>query len=101
MDKMEQKIKLELLQELIEEMGGSAVESKVGKKDKEPVAHVTEVEEKIVPLDKVKDLIKEKLSGEGESAPETPEVIEESGEEDSEESSFMKRLKAAKAQKAC
>jgi len=120
MTEQERRIKFQLLDELISEMGGTAVSQHLKSRTNTPVAQVTETKE--VPVEKLPDLIKEKLEDEGvtEDAPE--DMVEPEGEDeespmpqphdpkcpgcemcaedDSEDSDFIQRLKAAKAKLA-
>ena len=70
MDEMNKKIKMELLEKLMSEMDDFS-SSKLGKK--EPVAEVTKVESKEMPLSDVKDMIKEKLENTQDEEQENPE----------------------------
>lgn len=88
MDKM--KLKMELLEKLIEEMGDAEV-SKFKKED-EPEVLVKEVKADVMPVDEAKEMIKEKMMGSKDSD-ESCEMEEEEEEEDTYGMSpFMEKL---------
>lgn len=114
MDDMDKSVKLELLQMLMDEMDGHAMK-KFNKKD--PMAQVTEVSQREMPMSSVKDMMAAKMGKdpmvdmeEDMDAPAKKELetaapgvdvdsMDEEGDEDVD-SSLMDRLKAMRAKKA-
>jgi hypothetical protein len=108
MDSKEKETRMSLLQELMDEMDKNVIRPKTG--GKEPVAQVTEVKSKEVPLSELKDVMKEKMgSVEGSPEEEAGEPAgeesmegadqEHEDEEDAEISDFVKKIRAIQASK--
>lgn len=92
---MDREIKMKLLEALMDEMD----EASLSRLKKEPMVNVKKVEEKEMPLEDAKDMIKEKMLS--SEAPESEEVIEveQEDEEDDFGSDLMRRLREAKMKK--
>lgn len=101
MDKLEQEMKLKLLEQLMEEMD-EAVASKIKPKKEEPSVLVKEVKQEEMPISDAKDMIKEKLMMpeaemmEEEEKPMMPEMEDMEEDEDEEDSRVMSKLRELK-----